>query len=208
MRAVQPASPEGIGSAEPALDTLQATPTGAGGKVKPERSDRRTQQAELPDSRRQPLLFAREDWSLYTSLATLPQRAGVAASALPWLVAKELCDNALDAADAAGRPGAVEIGVDPRQPDCRRPGHRNTGSHAGADRRPVLCRPPDASAANCCADPAGAPSATGCASALATLPRPEAGWSSRPATSGSNWRPRSTAPAASSAATRSSRSRA
>jgi hypothetical protein len=31
---------------------------------------------------------------------------------LPWLVAKEFCDNALDAADAAGRPGAVEIGVD------------------------------------------------------------------------------------------------
>ena len=63
------------------------------------------QQGELPD-RRAPLLFAREDWSLYTSLATLPQRAGVSASMLPLLVAKELCDNALDGADAAGRPGA------------------------------------------------------------------------------------------------------
>jgi hypothetical protein len=60
----------------------------------------------------QPLLFAHEDWSLYTSLATLPQRAGVSAYMLPRLVAKELCDNALDAADAADRPGAVEIGVD------------------------------------------------------------------------------------------------
>ena len=50
--------------------------------------------------------------SLYTSLATLPQRAGVPASMLPWLVVKELCDNALDAADAAGRPGVVEIEID------------------------------------------------------------------------------------------------
>ena len=33
---------------------------------------------------------------------------------LPWLVVKELGDNALDSADAAGHPGAVEISVDPR----------------------------------------------------------------------------------------------
>ena len=51
--------------------------------------------------------------TLYTSLATLPQRAGVSASMLPWLVVKELGDNALDSADAAGHPGAVEISVDP-----------------------------------------------------------------------------------------------
>jgi DNA topoisomerase VI subunit B len=69
-------------------------------------------QDQSPGREPQPLLFAREDWSLYTSLATLPQRAGVSASMLPWLVAKEFCDNALDAADAAGRPGAVEISVD------------------------------------------------------------------------------------------------
>ena len=65
----------------------------------------------MPD-RPAPLLFAREDWSLYVSLATLPQRAGVSASMLPLLVAKEFCDNGLDAADVAGRPGAVDIGVD------------------------------------------------------------------------------------------------
>jgi DNA topoisomerase VI subunit B len=66
----------------------------------------------LPDNRAQLLFFAREDWSLYTSLATLPQKAGVPADLLPKLVAKELCDNALDAADAAGRSGAVEIRID------------------------------------------------------------------------------------------------
>jgi hypothetical protein len=82
----------------------------AGQKVKPA-SARRTQQAELADQGA-PLLFAREDWSLYVSLATLPQRAGVAAAMLPRLVVKEFTDNALDAADAADRPGAVEIGVD------------------------------------------------------------------------------------------------
>jgi hypothetical protein len=81
--------------------------------AKSERSARRTQQGELPDHPA-PLLFARPDFSLYTSLATLPQRAGVSASMLPWLVAKELADNALDAADAAGRPGAVDIGIDCR----------------------------------------------------------------------------------------------
>jgi hypothetical protein len=81
------------------------------GKVKPARPDRRSQQEESPD-RQRPLLFAREDWSLYTSLATLPQRAGVPAAELPRLVVKELVDNALDAADAAGRPGAVEISID------------------------------------------------------------------------------------------------
>ena len=42
------------------------------------------------------------------------RRAGVTAGTLPWLVIKEFCDNALDSADAAGHPGAVEISVDPR----------------------------------------------------------------------------------------------
>ena len=60
-----------------------------------------------------PLLFARPDFTLYLSLATLPQRAGVVADEMPWLFAKEVADNGLDSADAAGRPGAVEISVDP-----------------------------------------------------------------------------------------------
>jgi DNA topoisomerase VI subunit B len=77
-------------------------------KVKPEQSDQRSQQAE----RSQVLLFSREDWSLYCSLATLSQKSGVPARELPWLVVKEFADNALDAADAAGRHGAVEISVD------------------------------------------------------------------------------------------------
>ena len=90
------------------------TSTGRLPKVKSDAPRRRSQQEELLDRQHQRLLFSREDWSLYTSLATLPQRAGVTASALPWLVIKEFCDNALDSADAAGRPGAVEISVDPR----------------------------------------------------------------------------------------------
>jgi hypothetical protein len=72
-------------------------------KVKPEQPTRPSRQ----DEPRPPLLFARADWSLYINFATLPQKAGVTANALPQLVVKELTDNALDAADAAGRPGAV-----------------------------------------------------------------------------------------------------
>jgi hypothetical protein len=64
------------------------------------------------NSDERPLLFAREDFSLYCSLATLPQRAGVPARHLAKLVAKEFTDNALDSADAAGRPGAVTIELD------------------------------------------------------------------------------------------------
>jgi DNA topoisomerase VI subunit B len=85
-------------------------------KVKTEQSglsgQRIVQLAESPVQRPSVLLFEREDWSLYTSLATLPQRAGVPADMLPLLVAKEFTDNALDSADAAGRPGAVTISVD------------------------------------------------------------------------------------------------
>ena len=80
---------------------------------KPRNRDYPIQQGESPNHR-PPLLFAREEHTLYTSLATLPQRAGVSAGMLPWLVVKELGDNALDSADAAGHPGAVEISVDPR----------------------------------------------------------------------------------------------
>ena len=79
-----------------------------GRKVKPPPPIPGSQQEEF----RGPLLFERPERLLYVSLATLPQRAGVSAKELPWLVAKEFCDNALDAADAAEQPGAVTIGVD------------------------------------------------------------------------------------------------
>jgi hypothetical protein len=42
-------------------------------------------------------MFKRADWTLYRSLSTLGQKAGVAAREIPKLVAKELVDNALDA---------------------------------------------------------------------------------------------------------------
>ena len=45
-------------------------------------------------------MFQREDWTLFRNVGTLGQRAGVTADAIPRLVAKELCDNALDAAAA------------------------------------------------------------------------------------------------------------
>ena len=78
-------------------------------KVKTDAADQAKRQASPSAD----LLFSREDWSLYCSLATLSQKAGVPREALPWLVAKELVDNALDAADAAENPGAVEISIDP-----------------------------------------------------------------------------------------------
>jgi hypothetical protein len=43
-------------------------------------------------------LFSRQDWTLFRSLSTLGQRAGVTQEVIPALVAKELVDNALDAA--------------------------------------------------------------------------------------------------------------
>lgn len=42
-------------------------------------------------------LFEREDWTLFRSLNTLPQKAGVPLNSLPRLVCKELADNAFDA---------------------------------------------------------------------------------------------------------------
>jgi hypothetical protein len=68
-------------------------------------------QAEWPDRRPPELLFEREDWALYLSLAHLPQKAGIAADQLARLVVKEITDNALDAADMAGRPGAVAVQI-------------------------------------------------------------------------------------------------
>ena len=80
-------------------------------KVNPEGTARLSQQAESP--RRQPpqLLFERADAALYTSLASLPQKAGVPVHRLARLVIKELTDNALDATDVAGHPGAVTIHI-------------------------------------------------------------------------------------------------
>ena len=43
------------------------------------------------------MLFVREDWTLFRSIETLSQKAGVPVEKLPGLLAKELADNALDA---------------------------------------------------------------------------------------------------------------
>src|SRR5687768_5459563 len=45
-------------------------------------------------------MFTREDWTLFRTVETLSQRAGVSPGRLRRLVVKELVDNALDAADA------------------------------------------------------------------------------------------------------------
>src|SRR5438034_11767435 len=47
-----------------------------------------------------PLEFVREDWTLFRTLSTLTQKAGVPAERLRRLVLKELVDNALDVAGA------------------------------------------------------------------------------------------------------------
>jgi hypothetical protein len=52
-----------------------------------------------------PGLFEREDWTLFRSLTTLPQKTGVPFQRLPQLACKELADNALDAA------GACRVGL-------------------------------------------------------------------------------------------------
>ena len=52
-------------------------------------------------------MFTREDWTLFRTLQTLAQKAGVATRAVPALVAKELADNALDAS------GGCRVGLLP-----------------------------------------------------------------------------------------------
>src|SRR3954447_24562664 len=54
--------------------------------------------------------FERQDWHLYQSPQTLPQKAGVPVSLLRRLALKELVDNALDACDARGIEGTVTVG--------------------------------------------------------------------------------------------------
>jgi hypothetical protein len=93
-------------------DTVYRRPV-RGQKVKTEARPRSPHPANQQAEKAPPLLFSRPEAMLYTSLATLPQRAGVSAEMLPTLVVKELTDNALDSSDAAGRPGAVTIGIDP-----------------------------------------------------------------------------------------------
>jgi hypothetical protein len=51
-------------------------------------------------------VFEREDWTLFRSLNTLGQKAGVSAAKIPQLVAKELADNALDAS------GDCRVGIE------------------------------------------------------------------------------------------------
>lgn len=55
--------------------------------------------------------FERGDWTLFRSLETIGQRAGVQREDLAKLVAKELTDNALDALDASGVGGECEVGL-------------------------------------------------------------------------------------------------
>lgn len=52
-------------------------------------------------------VFEHDDWTLFRSVGTLGQKAGVAAGDLPRLVAKELADNSLDVA------GACQVGLLP-----------------------------------------------------------------------------------------------
>jgi hypothetical protein len=53
--------------------------------------------------------FEREDWTLFRSLSTLSQKAGVPVHLLPKLVLKELADNALDAGGTV-RVGQLQLG--------------------------------------------------------------------------------------------------
>jgi hypothetical protein len=56
--------------------------------------------AGITESQSSSCLFEREDWTLFRSVATLGQKAGVRVELIPRLVAKELADNALDAVGA------------------------------------------------------------------------------------------------------------
>jgi hypothetical protein len=66
--------------------------------------------ASRPDTtKHREFTFEREDWSLFRSLSTLSQKAGVPVHLLPKLVLKELADNALDVGGNV-RVGPLEDG--------------------------------------------------------------------------------------------------
>ena len=54
------------------------------------------------------MLFQRSDWTLFRSLDTLGQRAGVPRNRLGAIVAKELADNALDAGSDVVQVGQAD----------------------------------------------------------------------------------------------------
>src|SRR5262249_48369870 len=68
-----------------------------------------------------PLLYERDDWTLFMSPETLPQKAGCEPDKIGAVVLKELVDNALDAGATArikGRPCSYRVeddgpGIDP-----------------------------------------------------------------------------------------------
>jgi hypothetical protein len=61
--------------------------------------------AETAEFQNSSHLFEREDWTLFRSVATLGQKAGIRTELIPRLVVKELADNALDAV------GACQVGL-------------------------------------------------------------------------------------------------
>ena len=71
-------------------------------EVSPVSPDRRSRPTNGQNPRN--FKFERADWTLFRSISTLPQKAGVPACRLRRLVLKELADNALDAG------GEVEVG--------------------------------------------------------------------------------------------------
>ena len=72
--------------------------------------DRASVSASRPARPRSPeFTFEREDWTLFRSLSTLSQKAGVPVHLLPRLVLKELADNALDAGGTV-RVGPLDAG--------------------------------------------------------------------------------------------------
>lgn len=73
-------------------------------KLKNPRSSRSVSASRPASSRSSEFTFEREDWTLFRSLSTLSQKAGVPLHLLPKLVLKELADNALDAG------GTVRVG--------------------------------------------------------------------------------------------------
>jgi len=95
----EPPIPSGLRQAETGAGTARPA---TNSKDWPNRSLR--EQAETDTQKRQPFRCSREDWTLFRSLPTLCQKAGVPQSQLLRLVLKELTDNALDAG------GAVELG--------------------------------------------------------------------------------------------------
>lgn len=90
------------------ISTIPIEYDAPGWNIKTEEPAPAPSKVERPQPERADFQFHRPDTTLFATLPGLQMQSGVPIDRLRRLALKELADNALDAADAAGRPGRIE----------------------------------------------------------------------------------------------------